>query len=50
MGPASNVREAIEVLKADRIGHGYHVLDDESIYELAKTANVHFEVRKLLFY
>ena len=36
--------QAIEVLGAERIGHGYHVLDDEKVYELAKTKGVHFEV------
>ena len=44
-GPASNVREAVEKLGAERIGHGYHVLDDKSVYEFAKEKGVHFEVR-----
>ena len=43
-GPASNVREAIEVLGAERIGHGYHVMDDENVYKFAKKNKVHFEV------
>ena len=43
-GPAANVREAIEVLGAERIGHGYKVLDDEAVYQLAKERGVHFEV------
>ena len=42
-GPAANVREAIEVLDAERIGHGYNVLSDPEIYILAKDARVHFE-------
>ena len=37
--------QAIEVLGAERIGHGYHVIDDEEVYQLAKEAGVHFEVR-----
>lgn len=45
-GPAANVKIAIEQLGADRIGHGYHVVDDESIYQLAKEKGVHFEVRQ----
>lgn len=46
-GPAENVREAIEKLGAERIGHGYHVLDDLKVYELAKARGVHFEVSEL---
>lgn len=43
-GPAANVREAIEVLGAERIGHGYHVVEDEQVYQFAKEKKVHFEV------
>jgi adenosine deaminase len=42
-GPAANVRQAIEELGAERIGHGYHVLDDEAIYRLAREKRIHFE-------
>ena len=45
-GPAANVREAIEVLGAERIGHGYNVLKDSEIYQLAKDNKVHFEVSR----
>lgn len=48
-GPASNVKTAIEELGATRIGHGYHVIDDESIYQLAKEKGVHFEVSNFLY-
>ena len=44
-GPAANVKTAIEQLGAERIGHGYHVVDDEAIYQLAKEKGIHFEVR-----
>ena len=44
-GPAANVKTAIEQLGAERIGHGYHVVDDEEIYRLAKERGIHFEVR-----
>ena len=44
-GGAENVREAIEKLKATRIGHGYKVLQDNDVYQLAKDRNAHFEVR-----
>ncbi|XP_003385387.1 PREDICTED: uncharacterized protein LOC100634558 [Amphimedon queenslandica] len=43
-GPAENVRQAIDVLSAERIGHGYHVVDDDSVYLLAKNKSIHFEV------
>ena len=36
--------QAIEVLGAERIGHGYLVVDDEEVYRMAKQAGVHFEV------
>jgi len=44
-GPASNVRQAIELLGAERIGHGYHVVDDDAVYQFAKEKKVHFEVQ-----
>src|SRR5512140_3750778 len=34
-GPAANVREAIEELGAERIGHGVRVLEDEAVADLA---------------
>ena len=43
-GPPSNVTEAVKVLHATRIGHGYRILEDPSVYEFAKKQNVHFEV------
>lgn len=42
-GPASNVEFAIQKLWAERIGHGYHVLDDEKIYRMCIENGVHFE-------
>lgn len=48
-GPAANVKEAIEKLGATRIGHGYHVIDDESIYQLAREKGIHFEVSNILY-
>ena len=44
-GPASNVTEAVEKMGAERIGHGYHVLDDPTIYQFAKEKGLHFEVK-----
>ncbi len=45
-GPASNIRQAVEEMGAERIGHGYHVLDDEKVYTFAKDKRLHFEVRQ----
>jgi adenosine deaminase len=41
---AENVREAIEQLQTDRIGHGIRVLDDKEIAQLAAKYAVVFEV------
>ncbi|HSG42424.1 MAG TPA: adenosine deaminase [Anaerolineales bacterium] len=43
-GPAKHVKEAIEQLGAERIGHGVRVLEDEGITALAKERNTAFEV------
>src|SRR5512140_88468 len=43
-GPAANVREAIEDLGAERIGHGVRVLEDKNVVALAKERGTAFEV------
>jgi len=43
-GPAANVKEAIEALGAERIGHGVRVLEDNSITDLARERGTPFEV------
>ena len=43
-GPAANVRDAIEELGAERIGHGVRVLEDENIVALARERGTVFEV------
>lgn len=43
-GPAANVKEAIEGLEAERIGHGVRVLDDENAAALARERGTTFEV------
>ncbi len=43
-GPAYNVREAIQDIGAERIGHGVRVLEDESIVALAAERQTVFEV------
>lgn len=50
VGPASHVKQAIAELKAERVGHGYNVVDDESVLELAQSRNTHFEVCPLSSY
>ncbi len=43
-GGAANVREAIEVFNADRIGHGVRVVEDASTVAMARERGVAFEV------
>src|SRR5512140_3708419 len=43
-GPAANVREAIEELGAERIGHGVRVLEDGAVADLACERRTPFEV------
>ncbi|XP_016351405.1 adenosine deaminase isoform X1 [Sinocyclocheilus anshuiensis] len=44
VGHAGVVREAVEVLKAERIGHGYHTLEDQALYKQLLQQNMHFEM------
>jgi adenosine deaminase len=43
-GPAKNVKEAIEELGAERVGHGVRVLEDGNIVALARERGTAFEV------
>lgn len=43
-GSAENLRQALDVLKANRIGHGYNVVTDPDLYKLCLERQVHFEV------
>jgi len=43
-GPAIHVKEAIEELGAERIGHGVRVLEDQNITALARERQTAFEV------
>jgi adenosine deaminase len=43
-GPATHIKEAIEELGAERIGHGVRVLEDANITALAKERGTAFEV------
>eukprot|EP00419_Tripos_fusus_P027319 CAMPEP_0172725658 /NCGR_PEP_ID=MMETSP1074-20121228/88908_1 /TAXON_ID=2916 /ORGANISM="Ceratium fusus, Strain PA161109" /LENGTH=487 /DNA_ID=CAMNT_0013552489 /DNA_START=50 /DNA_END=1509 /DNA_ORIENTATION=+ len=42
-GPAANVQKAVEVYHARRIGHGYHLLQDQDLYAKLKEAGIHLE-------
>ncbi|XP_070766202.1 adenosine deaminase isoform X2 [Enoplosus armatus] len=39
-----NAYEAVEVLKAERVGHGYRTLEDQSLYRQLLAQNMHFEL------
>jgi len=43
-GPASNVKEAIEEIGAERIGHGVRVLEDVNVVALVRERGTAFEV------
>ncbi|XP_073930926.1 adenosine deaminase isoform X2 [Castor canadensis] len=36
--------EAVDILKTERLGHGYHTLEDEALYHRLRQENMHFEV------
>ncbi|XP_057175265.1 adenosine deaminase isoform X2 [Triplophysa rosa] len=44
VGAPSVVKEAVDVLKAERIGHGYNTLKDEALYRKLLQDNMHFEM------
>ncbi|XP_008513782.1 adenosine deaminase isoform X1 [Equus przewalskii] len=43
-GSAEVVREAVDILKTERVGHGYEVVEDEALYDKLRQENMHFEV------
>nr|XP_045012699.1 adenosine deaminase isoform X1 [Jaculus jaculus] len=44
VGSAEVVRQAVDILKTERVGHGYHTLEDEALYQRLRRGNMHFEV------
>ncbi|XP_058143116.1 adenosine deaminase isoform X2 [Dasypus novemcinctus] len=43
-GSAQVVKEAVDNLKTERLGHGYLTLQDEALYTRLRQENMHFEV------
>eukprot|EP00057_Strongylocentrotus_purpuratus_P031699 XP_785367.3 PREDICTED: adenosine deaminase [Strongylocentrotus purpuratus] len=44
LGPAENVRFAVEQLGAERIGHGYQIYQDPDIYKMIRDRFIHLEL------
>ncbi|XP_004698336.1 adenosine deaminase [Echinops telfairi] len=44
VGSANMVKEAVDTLRTERVGHGYHTLEDEALYSRLRRENMHFEV------
>ncbi|XP_062976335.1 adenosine deaminase [Elgaria multicarinata webbii] len=44
VGKVQVIKEAVGILKAERIGHGYHVFEDEHFYKQLLKENMHFEL------
>lgn len=42
-GSAASVRDAIELCHAERIGHGYAIIDDPAVYALIQKKDIHLE-------
>jgi len=41
---ASSVRNALQLFQPQRIGHGYHIVKDEQLFERVKRENIHIEM------
>lgn len=44
VGSAEVVKQAVDILKTERLGHGYHTIDDSTLYNRLLAENMHFEV------
>ena len=42
-GSSESVRQAIEDCHAERIGHGYAIIDDRTVYDLIQARDIHLE-------
>ncbi|XP_034803506.1 adenosine deaminase isoform X6 [Gorilla gorilla gorilla] len=36
--------QAVDILKTERLGHGYHTLEDQALYDRLRQENMHFEI------
>ncbi|MHC4392799.1 MAG: adenosine deaminase, partial [Planctomycetota bacterium] len=41
--PAQNIREALDILHAERIGHGYHLVEDQALYQRVRDEDIPLE-------
>uniref|UniRef100_A0A2K6Q6R7 Adenosine deaminase n=1 Tax=Rhinopithecus roxellana TaxID=61622 RepID=A0A2K6Q6R7_RHIRO len=41
MGSAKVVKEAVDILKIERLGHGYHTLEDQALYDRLRQENIY---------
>ncbi|KAL4666823.1 hypothetical protein H8959_005512 [Pygathrix nigripes] len=44
MGSAEVVKEAVDILKIERLGHGYHTLEDQALYDRLRQENMHLAI------
>ncbi|XP_015685257.1 adenosine deaminase [Protobothrops mucrosquamatus] len=44
VGTSEVIKEAVNILKTERIGHGYHIFEDEQLYKRLLKQNIHFEL------
>uniref|UniRef100_A0A2K5JJS2 Adenosine deaminase n=1 Tax=Colobus angolensis palliatus TaxID=336983 RepID=A0A2K5JJS2_COLAP len=44
MGSAEVVKEAVDILKIEWLGHGYHTLEDQALYDRLRQENMHLEI------
>ncbi|EDV20422.1 uncharacterized protein TRIADDRAFT_61079 [Trichoplax adhaerens] len=43
-GPAESIRQSLDWLSAERIGHGYHLVEDEKLFNRVKNEKIHLEL------
>uniref|UniRef100_A0A2K5NG26 Adenosine deaminase n=1 Tax=Cercocebus atys TaxID=9531 RepID=A0A2K5NG26_CERAT len=43
-GHVQAYQEAVDILKTERLGHGYHTLEEQALYDRLWQENMHFEI------
>nr|XP_036868633.1 adenosine deaminase isoform X2 [Manis javanica] len=43
-GEVGSAEVAVDILRTERVGHGYHTLEDDTLYNRLRRENMHFEV------